>query len=274
MLFINKLCKNYTMTYSSKLFNLKNKKIVLTGCFGLLGREFKDYLLKNGALVIGIDLKSEKKFKNHKNFFFYQLDLTKPNSIKETCNKINKKFKKIDCLINNAAINETIEKNYNNNFLNFEIKKFDLFSDVNIKAILYLSKYFHKTLKKGKGGSIINIGSVYGVVSPNQKIYNKDKKIKNQKNISYTITKSSLIGLTKHLAVIFAKDKIRVNSTSFGGVKNFQSKDFLYKYSKNTPMNRLAKKNEFNGLINFLISDASSYVTGSNIIVDGGLTII
>ena len=111
-------------------------------------------------------------------------------------------------------------------------------------------------------------------MSPDQKIYNKGRKIENQKNVLYTITKSSLVGLTKHLAVIFAKDKIRVNCTCFGGVKNKQNKNFLKKYSENTPMKRLAKKNEFNGLINFLISDASSYITGSNIVVDGGLTIV
>ena len=262
------------MTYSSKLFNLKNKKIILTGCFGLLGTEFSNYLLKNGAIVIGIDLEFKKKFKKHNRFFFYKSDLSKPESIKKTCDKIIKKYKKIDCLINNAAINETIDKNLKSNFLDLDLLEFDKFSDVNIKAILYLSKYFHKILKKGNGGSIINIGSIYGIVSPDHKIYNKDKEIKNQKNILYTVTKSSLIGLTKHLAVIFAKDRIRVNCTCFGGVENKQNKNFLKKYSNNTPMNRLAKKDEFNGLINFLISDAASYITGSNIVVDGGLTII
>ena len=88
--------------------------------------------------------------------------------------------------------------------------------------VFYVKK---KTLKKGKGGSIINIGSIYGIVSPDQKIYNKGRKIENQKNVLYTITKSSLVGLTKHLAVIFAKDKIRVNCTCFGGVKNKQNKN-------------------------------------------------
>lgn len=262
------------MTYSQKLFNLKNKKIVLTGCFGLLGSEFSNYLLKNGATVIGIDLEFKKKFNKFNKFFFYKTDLSDPNSVEYICNKINKKFKKIDCLINNAAINEAIDKNFKSNFFNFDLKKFDKFSDINIKAILYLCKYFHKTLKKGKGGSIINIGSIYGIVSPDQKIYNKGRKIENQKNVLYTITKSSLVGLTKHLSVIFAKDKIRVNCTCFGGVKNKQNRNFIKKYSENTPMKRLAEKNEFNGLINFLISDASSYMTGSNIVVDGGLTIV
>ena len=176
------------MVYSSKLFNLKNKKIILTGCFGLLGVEFSDYLLKNGAIVIGIDLKFKKKFSKHNRFIFYKTDLSKPESIKKTCDKINKKYQKIDSLINNAAVNETIDKNFKNNFLNFNLLEFDKFSDVNIKAILYLSKYLHKILKKGNGGSIINIGSIYGIVSPDQKIYNNNGKIENQKNISYTIT--------------------------------------------------------------------------------------
>ena len=261
------------MINNKNLFNLRNKKIVITGCSGLLGREFNNYLLKSGAIVIGIDLKKSKNL-NSKKFYFYQTDLSNLDSIKKTCSKINKKFKNIDCLINNAAINEPITKNIKQNFLNYNLEEFDKFSDVNIKAILYLCKYLHKSLKKKTGGSIINIGSIYGIVSPDQRIYNKNDKLNNQKNISYTVTKSSLIGLTKHLAVVFAKDNIRVNSTSFGGVKNKQSKSFLNKYSKNTPMCRLAKKNEFNGIINFLISDSSSYMTGSNIVIDGGLTIV
>ena len=261
------------MKRSLNLFNLKNKKIVLTGSSGLLGSEFTSYLLSNGATVIGIDLKQDKKIKK-KNFFFYNSDFSDSDSIRKVCNAINKKFKNIDCLINNAAINEPIKKNIKQNFLNSNLEEFDKFSDINVKAILYLCKYLHKSLKKNTGGSIINIGSIYGIVSPDQKIYNKNDKFNNQKNISYTITKSSLVGLTKHLAVVFAKDNIRVNSTSFGGVKNNQSKSFLKKYSKNTPMKRLAKKNEFNGIINFLISDSSSYMTGSNIVIDGGLTIV
>ena len=260
------------MKNNLELFSLKKKKIVLTGCSGFLGIEFKNYLLKSGAIVIGIDLKQNKK-KKLKNFYFYQSDFTDVKSIKNICQQINKKFKKIDCLINNAAVNDPLEKNINKNFLNFNLEEFDKFSDINIKAILHLCKYFHKSLKKAEG-SIINIGSIYGLVSPDQKMYNHNNKFNNQKNISYTITKSALIGLTKHLAVIFSKDKIRVNSTSFGGIENEQPKSFLKKYSNNTPMNRMAKKNEFNGVINFLISDASSYVTGSNIIVDGGLTIV
>ena len=257
----------------NNIFNLKNKKVILTGSSGFLGDEFKDYLIRNGATVIGIDI-LKKKNEKKKNYFFYKCDFLDPNSIKEVCKKIIKKFKKINCLINNAAINETIDKNINSNFLNFNLNEFDKFSDVNIKSILYLSKFLHQALKKNGGGSIINIGSVYGLVSPNQKIYNRGNKIKSQKNISYTITKTALVGLTKHLAVIFAKDKIRVNLTSFGGVQNRQAKNFLKKYKDNTPMNRMAKKNEFNGVLNFLISDASSYVTGSNIVVDGGLTAI
>ena len=259
---------------NKNLFELKNKKIVLTGCFGLLGSEFLNYFLKNGAIVIGIDKKDKKKLPKSKNFFFYKTDLTDPLKIKITCNSINKKFKKIDSLINNAALNESLDYNINQNFLNFDISRFDKFSNINIKAILYLCKNLHSSLKRGGGGSIVNIGSIYGLVSPDQEIYNEGKNLLNQKNISYTVTKSALVGLTKHLAIIFAKDKIRVNSTSFGGVKYRQSKSFIKKYSQKTPMKRLAKKNEFNGLVNFLITKSSSYVTGTNFIADGGWTSI
>lgn len=255
------------------IFDVKNKKIIISGCSGLLGLEFSKSLLSNGAIVIGLDIK-KPKIKN-KNFYFFNTNLNDKISITINSKKINKKFKKIDCLINNAAINEDIKINTNNNFLKYKVDNLDEFININIKSIMLLAKVFYKNLKTKGGGSIINIGSVYGLVSPDHRIYNKvEHSVKNQKNVSYTITKSALIGLTKHLAVIFAKDKIRVNSTSFGGVLNNQNQNFIKKYKNKTLLNRLANKDEYNGIINFLVSDASTYATGSNFVIDGGLTSI
>lgn len=257
------------MVYSSKLFNLKNKKIILTGCFGLLGVEFSDYLLKNGAIVIGIDLKFKKKFSKHNRFFFYKTDLSKPESIKKTCDKINKKYQKIDSLINNAAVNETIDKNFKNNFLNFNLLEFDKFSDVNIKAILYLSKYLHKILKKGNGGSIINIGSIYGVTAPDYSLY-ESEEIGNP--AAYSSSKGGLIQFTKWLSTTLAHE-IRVNCISPGGILRDQSSTFISKYEQKTPLKRMAHEEDFKGIIAYLASDLSEYVTGQNIMIDGGWTV-
>lgn len=258
---------------NSNTLKIENKKIILTGCSGLLGSEFTKYLSNNGATVIGLDI-AKPNFKL-KNFYFYKTNLKNLKDIQKSYIKISNKFNKIDCLINNAALNEKNSKIIKKNFLKLNADELDEHISINIKSVINLIQTYYKVLKKDGGGSIINIGSIYGLVSPNQKIYNKNKKnFLNQKNICYTITKSALIGLTKHLAVLFANDKIRVNSTSFGGVEDNQSKSFKQNYSNLTLLNRMAKVSEFNGIIHYLISDASSYSTGTNYVIDGGLTSI
>ena len=255
---------------NNNLFDINKKVIVITGSNGLLGKEFVKYFLNNNATVIGIDKKNNIKMKN---YFFYKCDLGEKKSINSTYFKISKKFKKIDTLINSAAINEGVKETKGHNFLKSKKDNFEKFVNVNLRAILILSKKFHKNLKASKNGTIVNIGSIYGLLAPDNYLYNNNLKLNNQKNISYTITKTAIIGLTKHLATIFALDNIRVNCISPGGVFNNQDKKFINKYSQKTLLNRMANKKDFNGLIHFLISDASNYITGENIISDGGYSI-
>lgn len=252
------------------LFDIEKKIIVITGSNGFLGKEFVKHCLEQKATVIGIDKKNDLKMKN---FHFYKCDLEKKKSINSVYAKISKKFKKINALINNAAMNESVKETKGHNFLKTKKDNFEKFVNINLRAILILSKKFNKNLKFNKSATIINISSIYGVLAPDNNLYNDNQKIENQKNISYTVTKTAVIGLTKHLATIFAPDQIRVNCISPGGVFSNQDKYFVKKYSKKTLLNKMAGKSDFNGLIQFLVSDASSYITGENIICDGGYSI-
>lgn len=251
------------------IFDISQKIIIITGSNGLLGKEYVKYFLSEDAVVIGLDKQNNLKSDN---FFFYKCNLENHKSIELVCSKINKKFKKIDVLINNAAINENIKKTQGHNFLTSKNNDFNKFVDVNIKSILILSRNLYKSLKI-TNGSIINIGSIYSILAPDNNLYNSNNTTQNQKNINYTITKTAVLGLTKHLAAIFSKDSIRVNCVSLGGVLNGQSKKFIKKYSNKTLLKRMANKNDFNGLLHFLSSEASSYITGENIICDGGYSI-
>ena len=249
-------------------FNIKKKIILLTGSNGFLGKEYSKYLKKQGAIVIGLD---NKGLTNDK---FFKCDLSKKKSIIECCKKINKKFPQIDAIINNASINESVDSTKKHNFFVSSFDDFENIMNINVRSILYLSKCLYKNLKRSKSGAIINIGSIYGNISPDNSLYNLKNSKKNQKNVSYTISKSAIIGLTRHMASVFSESKIRVNCVSLGGVKKDQNKNFIKKYISKTLLGRMASKDEFNGLLHFLISDESRYITGQNIVCDGGYTII
>ena len=251
-------------------FNINKKIILLTGSNGFLGKEYSKYLEKQGAVVIGLDNKNISSKKNH----FFKCDLNNKKSIIETCKKINKNFPLIDAIINNASINESIVTTKNHNFFESNFNDFEDIMNINVRSILFLSKCLYKNLKKSKNGIIINIGSIYGNISPDNSLYNFKNSKKNQKNVSYTISKSAIIGLTRHMASVFSEYKIRVNCVSLGGVKNNQNSNFVKKYISKTLLGRMANKDEFNGLLHFLISDESKYITGQNIVCDGGYTII
>ena len=128
-------------------------------------------------------------------------------------------------------------------------------------------------MQKNKEGSIINIGSIYGMVSPDQRIYlKKDSEKKFRKPIAYCVSKSAVYNMTRYLATYFASDGVRVNVLTFGGVFNNQDAEFVKNYCQKVPLNRMAKRDEYNGAVLFLASNASSYMTGSNLVIDGGFT--
>tara|TARA_B100001250_G_C19816402_1_gene798661 strand:+ start:3975 stop:4796 length:822 start_codon:yes stop_codon:yes gene_type:complete len=264
------------------LFNLEKKTIIIAGGAGQIGFSMCEAILSYGARVIVIDLDIEnaknkaqllsKKYRE--NLFYYKLDISKYQDVELLFNKISKEFKTIDGLVNCFHYKGNPRKlDYSENFFNslenFPIDVWDKVHDVNLKGTFLACREFSKIIDCKKGGVIVNISSTYGNVSPNKNIY---KGTNLNSPIAYASSKSAIINLSRYLAVYLSDKNIRVNTLSPGGVYNNQEKEFIKNYEKLTPMGRMAHPEDYQGSIIFLLSDASSYMTGSNLIVDGGWT--
>jgi NAD(P)-dependent dehydrogenase (short-subunit alcohol dehydrogenase family) len=268
------------------LFDLDGKISLITGAAGLLGPKHAEALLEYGSKVILTDVDKENlliKYKElslvygEENVFMEYMDVTN----KESVLKISEKYEKIDILINNAAKDPKVTKN--NKGLTpetrFEVMSESYFND-GINAIIngtFITSQIicNKMLKTG-GGVVLNISSDLGVISPDQRIYRDDSKKEEEQNvkpITYSTAKWAVVGMTKYLSTYFAKNNIRVNCLSPTGVYNDHPIDFVNKLSNIIPMGRMAHIDEYKGAIVFMCSDASSYMTGANLIIDGGKTV-
>jgi len=271
-----------------EIFNLKNKNIVITGSAGLLGTQYALTLSSAGANVILLDLDGKKnerlskriKLKFKTNPKSYQVDITSKNELLELKNNILQDYDTIYGLINNAALTNSKSKGklsqLNNlktvsNFEDFPSELWKISLDVNLTSVFLCSQIFGKEMQKNKQGVIVNIASTYGLVGADQRIYGNSKL---NSPVSYAASKGAIVNLTRYLAAYWHRQNIRVNTLSPGGVKDekYQNKVFIKKYSEKTILGRMAEKTEYNGAILFLMSKASSYMTGANLVVDGGWT--
>ncbi len=261
------------MKILKKLYNLKNRTVVLTGAGGNLAEKISLILADLGANLILISRRNKLK-----NNYDKKLNLAYPNikikkiicnlssekSRKNLIKKLNKE--KIDILINNATFKDNNLVAYASNFKKQNLKKWKLSLEINLICAFHLSQGLYKKLKQSGNGSIINISSIYGVYSPDWKIY-KGTNLGNSS--AYASAKAGLIQLTKWLSSTLAPN-IRVNSISPGGIFRDQPKKFVKAYNNRTLLGRMATEDDLMGIIAYLASDASSYVTGQNIIIDGG----
>lgn len=260
---------------------LINQTAVITGSAGLLGFYHAQALLKHGCKVIITDKDTKslnkiyKKLKiEFKNILKFKMDVTSEASIKKVIKNLKKNKNKVNILINNASHNPKFNNKKINEFENYKLNDWNKEIEVGLTGSFLCSKFFGDYMKKSSGKKIIiNISSDLSVISPDQRLYKTSKNQKFYKPVSYSVVKTGLIGLTRYLATYFAKDNIRCNALSPGGVNDGKLNKFEKKLKKLIPLNRMAKPNEYEGAIVFLCSDASSYLNGQNVVIDGGRSI-
>jgi len=258
------------------VFSMKNKKVIIIGGTGKLGVNFSQTLSSAGAKVYVLD--KIKKKTNNENIIFQKCDVDSKKNISKNFQQIIKKEKKIDVLIYNVY---SKPKNYYQSFEKYNLNTWEKVLKTNLTGAFLSCQLMIDHFKKKKiSGNIIIVLSIYGIVGPDLSIY---ENLTNKRNIyggkyslttpaSYTSTKSGLLGLMKYLATTCGKFGIRVNSLTPGGVYDFQEKKFVKKYIKKVPLGRMANWSDYNGSILFLASDASKYMSGSNLVIDGGWT--
>ena len=273
------------MTIQEK-FDLTGRVAVITGGVGLLGAEFCKTLAEAGATVVVVDLNaaaSKSVADTLTNSGYKALavptDITQPESVNALVEKTLTEFGRLDILVNSAALDPKFDPDAVSKGITpgaFEDYPLDLWNsalNVNLTGMFLMTQACVKPmLEQGKKGSVINICSTYGLNGPDQRIYIKDGKRVAFKPVYYTVTKAGVMGFTKYLAAYYAGTDIRVNALTPGGVFNNHEEYFVQNYSAKTIIGRMAKKDEMNGALLFLASDASSYMTGNNVVVDGGWT--
>jgi NAD(P)-dependent dehydrogenase (short-subunit alcohol dehydrogenase family) len=267
---------------SGELFSLANKVVVVTGGAGLLGQVFCQALVDVGAhvAIVDLDLASAETVAKRINkseaqkVVAFGSDITSPESVTQMVTNVVKQLGRIDVLVNNAASKGSSLDAFFESFEDYSLKTWREVMSVNIDGLFLVAQAVGKQMKKQGGGSIIQTSSIYGVVAPDQRIYEGSEYNGRPINTPavYSASKSAVNGLTNYLATYWASSKIRVNSLTPGGIASGQNSEFNKKYSNRVPLGRMGEATELVGALIYLASDASSYVTGQNLIVDGGLS--
>jgi NAD(P)-dependent dehydrogenase (short-subunit alcohol dehydrogenase family) len=269
-----------------QMFDLSKRVVVLTGGAGLLGRQYARVLLAAGARVAVVDLHEHAARKVADEAvrevggeaIGLGIDVSRKADVQRMVDEVVKRWDRIDILINNAAIDPkfdaSVAANQANTFEDYPLELWQQSLDVNLTGAFLCSQLVGKQMLAQGGGVMVNICSTYGVVAPDQRLYQRDDEAEQTlfKPASYAVTKAGIAHLTRYLATYWTGKNIRVNTLTPHGIFNSQDEQFLRRYNERSPLGRMAEKHEMNGAILFLCSDASSYMTGGNLIVDGGWT--
>jgi NAD(P)-dependent dehydrogenase (short-subunit alcohol dehydrogenase family) len=270
-----------------QLFSLKNKVVVITGALGLLGKRHAEVIASYGGNPILLDLKksdvelmaNELNEKYSVDASGFEVDITNESEVKDNAIQLFKKYGKIDGLINNAANNPKVEGGGTNPFSRLEVFSIDSWNKdlaVGLTGAFLCSKHYGYLISQNsEGGSIINISSDLGLIAPDQRLYSIsgiDDASQPVKPVTYSVVKTGLIGLTRYIATYWSHQNVRCNAICPGGVENGQDEDFLKNVSSRIPLNRLAKDDEYQTTLLWMLSDGSKYLNGAIVAVDGGRT--
>lgn len=269
-------------------FSIKGKICIITGGAGLLGRQHASAVIEGDGIPVLLDI-SDDALKGAEKYLkglypdaiveLYKTDIVSEDQLKFVREDLLAKYGHIDILINNAANNPKMEEHSANlGNIRFDNFPMDIWANdlaVGLTGAFLCAKVFGKAMEDQRQGVILNISSDLGIIAPDQRIYRKEgveDKDQTIKPVTYSVIKHGLIGLTKYLATYWAEKGIRVNAVCPAGVENGQNEEFMSKLTNLIPMGRMAKADEYQCTVLYMISDASSYMTGATVIVDGGRT--
>jgi NAD(P)-dependent dehydrogenase (short-subunit alcohol dehydrogenase family) len=271
-------------------FNLQGRTALITGGAGLLGMEHASALLETGCGIVLTDINQTaldvskdyliKAFKKS-SVVVYVMDVSKADSIRSVSNTLSESGIRIDILINNAAIDPKVKVGHGivetSRLENFTIEQWNLQVAVGLTGAFLCSQVFGTLMAAdNKGGVILNIASDLSAISPDQRLYRKiglADELQPVKPVTYPVIKAGLVGLTRYLATYWADKGVRANALSPGGIYNGQGEEFVQRLTSLIPLNRMADADEYRAAVQFLCSDASAYMNGQNIIIDGGRSV-
>ncbi len=268
----------------ARLFDLHGRVALVTGGAGLLGEVFVQTLAAAGANVAVLDVREDAAARVARQVaqtygvetLPLPVDITQPQQVRQALERIDRAWGRLDVLVNSAALDPKVSAEGRvqaaGAFEDFPLDLWEQALKVNLTGTFLVTQAAARIMRRQGRGSIINIASTYGLVGPDQRIYQKPGQPPQYKPVYYSVTKAAMLGFTRYLAAYYAGTQIRVNALTPGGVYNHQDPDFVEKYSARTILGRMADRDELRAALLFLASDASSYMTGANLVVDGGWT--
>lgn len=270
----------------NELFDLTGRVVVITGGAGLLGQRHGETVASAGGIPVLADIRTDRLENDHVGFSerfgpqaaVFGADITDPLSVESLVESVLSRYGRVDVLINNAANNPKVESGSDVEFSRLEsltLEQWEADLAVGLTGAFLCSRLIGGEMARRGGGVIVNVASDLALIAPDQRLYRKaglPDELQPVKPVTYSVVKSGLLGLTRYLATYWASAGVRVNAISPGGVYSDQPDEFVQRLSNLIPLGRMARVDEYDGAILFLCSDASSYMTGANLVVDGGRT--